>query len=240
MEEFIETAPSQVIDAMQHTVTNMLGSLTPQFFDIRISTIGENLKQLMYSVMMSGYMFRNAHYRLELRQSLDISAQENKDDETASSGDAYASKAQKTRVQGEVVRWHYETGVESMPAVQYMDELEDEVIMLRGQLEDQRAEVGGNDLLDYIKSLEPSTLEELTEGVGEDIRLAMTAFIQRLMVTTENTEVDRNGSESTVVGLARMLYWLMVVGFNLRTKEVRLDMDRAYSNMPTMGWPDDS
>ena len=50
-----------------------------------------------------------------------------------------------------------------MPAVQYMDELENELIMLREQLEDQRAGVDGNDLLDYIKSLEPSTLE-----VGHD------------------------------------------------------------------------
>ncbi len=32
--------------------------------------VAENLAQLMYSVMMTGYMFRNAQYRLELQQSL--------------------------------------------------------------------------------------------------------------------------------------------------------------------------
>lgn len=80
---------SQVVDAMRHTITNMLGSLPPQFFDVKVSTVGsclcwdpmffrsehlamrynlcafviqmgENLSQLMYSVMMTGYMIRNA------------------------------------------------------------------------------------------------------------------------------------------------------------------------------------
>ena len=33
--------------------------------------MAENLAQLMYSVMMTGYMFKNAQYRLELQQSLE-------------------------------------------------------------------------------------------------------------------------------------------------------------------------
>lgn len=38
------------------------------FFFIQVA---ENLAQLMYSVMMTGYMFRNAQYRLELQESLE-------------------------------------------------------------------------------------------------------------------------------------------------------------------------
>ena len=33
--------------------------------------VAENLAQLMYSIMMTGYMFQNAQYRLELQQSLE-------------------------------------------------------------------------------------------------------------------------------------------------------------------------
>jgi hypothetical protein len=36
--------------------------------------VAENLAQLMYSVMMTGYMFRNAQFRLELQQSLSQAA----------------------------------------------------------------------------------------------------------------------------------------------------------------------
>jgi hypothetical protein len=40
-----------------------LGTLPPQFFTVTISTVGENMSQLMLSVLMTGYMFRNAQYR---------------------------------------------------------------------------------------------------------------------------------------------------------------------------------
>ena len=33
--------------------------------------VAKNLAQLMYSVLMAGYMFKNAQYQLELQQSLE-------------------------------------------------------------------------------------------------------------------------------------------------------------------------
>jgi len=36
--------------------------------------VAENLAQLMYSIMMTGYMFRNAQFRVELQQSLEQAA----------------------------------------------------------------------------------------------------------------------------------------------------------------------
>jgi hypothetical protein len=56
MEKFVEQAPPYVVHGMRTTVTNLLGTLPPSFFDVRITTIGENLQQLMYSVMLTGYM----------------------------------------------------------------------------------------------------------------------------------------------------------------------------------------
>ncbi|PWA47620.1 hypothetical protein CTI12_AA497690 [Artemisia annua] len=60
-----------VVDAMRQTVTNMIGTLPPQVFAVTLTTVAENLAQLMYSVLMTGYMFRNAQYRFELQQSLE-------------------------------------------------------------------------------------------------------------------------------------------------------------------------
>jgi len=60
MEEFTRDGSPEVVDAMRQTITNMLGTLPPQFFDVSISARGENMAQLMYSVLMTGYMFRNA------------------------------------------------------------------------------------------------------------------------------------------------------------------------------------
>ncbi|KAL2501143.1 Uncharacterized protein Fot_34991 [Forsythia ovata] len=60
-----------VVDAMRQTVTNMIGTLPPQFFALRVTTVAKNLAQLMYSVMMTGYMFRNVQHRLDFDQSLE-------------------------------------------------------------------------------------------------------------------------------------------------------------------------
>jgi hypothetical protein len=53
---------------MLHFHWNMIffSNITWLFFQV-----AENIAQLMYSVMMTGYMFKNAQYRLELQQSLE-------------------------------------------------------------------------------------------------------------------------------------------------------------------------
>ena len=39
----------------------------------------------------------------------------------------------------------------------------------------------GNDLLEYLKGLEPRNLEEMTACAGDDVLEAMNSFIQRLL-----------------------------------------------------------
>lgn len=50
----------QVVQAMRQTVLNIVGSLPPQYFDVRISAVAESLAQLMLSIMTTGYMLRSA------------------------------------------------------------------------------------------------------------------------------------------------------------------------------------
>ena len=58
IDQFMTRAPAEVVDAMRETVTSMIGTLPPQFFEVTVTTVAENLAQLMFSVMMTGYMFR--------------------------------------------------------------------------------------------------------------------------------------------------------------------------------------
>lgn len=69
----------------------------------------------------------------------------------------YAPGTQKTRVSGDVVRWRENEGPEAMKAVEYIELLEAEVEELKKQLE-QRGR-GRNDLLEYLKSLQPQNLQ---------------------------------------------------------------------------------
>ncbi|GJP56108.1 hypothetical protein CLOM_g15164 [Closterium sp. NIES-68] len=302
MEKFFQHAEPQLVDAMRQTVSNMLGSLPPQYFEVTVTTVGENLAQLMFSVMMTGYMFRNAQYRLELATSFTAAValpaaaaapsspphlpsassssssssppplpsassssqplpasslfqeRDGRGSRSGSSGSDSDSGSvspwpptdsalplgpvQKTHVAGEVLRWDAEAErVVRVPAVDYVELLEGEVRALKRRLEEEQARLaraggggsgaGGNALLEYLKGLEPQNIQELTASADDDALAAMNAFIQRLLGVPDVGEIKSVASETTVTELAKLLYWLMVVGYSLRTLEVRFDMDRA-------------
>ncbi|CAI5522085.1 unnamed protein product [Closterium sp. Naga37s-1] len=288
MEKFFQHAEPQLVDAMRQTVSNMLGSLPPQYFEVTVTTVGENLAQLMFSVMMTGYMFRNAQYRLELSSSfagavalpaasstssptsptslpssfpphipssssstssssvqpLPASSAFTSSDRQrgSSSGSSSGSDSesgswppsdnalplgpvQKTHVAGEVLRWDAEAErVVRVPAVDYVELLEGEVRALKRRLEEEEARLArvgaggggsGNALLEYLKRLEPQNIQELTASADDDALAAMNAFIQRLLGVPDVGEIKSVASETTVTELAKLLYWLMVVGYTI-------------------------
>ncbi|KAK0576513.1 hypothetical protein LWI29_018694 [Acer saccharum] len=221
-------APQQVVDAMRQTVTNMIGTLPPQFFAVTVSTVAENLAQLMYSVMMTGYMFKNAQYRLELQQSLEQVAlpdvQEQKDIPD------YAPGTQKN-VAGEVIRWNNVSGPEKIDAKKYIELLEAEIEELNRQV-GRKSFNGQNELLEFLKSLEPQNLKDLTSSAGEDVVLAMNTFIKRLLAVSDPDQMKTSVTETSAPELAKLLYWLMVVGYSIRNIEVRFDMERVLGTPP--------
>ncbi|KAK7409873.1 hypothetical protein VNO78_00247 [Psophocarpus tetragonolobus] len=224
MELFVKRAPQQIVDAMRQTVTNMIGTLPPQFFAVTITTVAENLAQLMYSVMMTGYMFRNAQYRLELQESLEqvVALPDVQDKEDVPD---YAPGTQKN-VSGEVIRWNNVSGPEKIDAKKYIELLEVEIEELNRQVGRQSSNAQ-NELLEYLKSLEPRNLKELTSSAGEDVVFAMNTFIKRLLAVSDPSQMKTSVTETSAAELAKLLYWLMVVGYSIRNIEVRYDMERV-------------
>ncbi|KAM0893180.1 hypothetical protein ACQ4PT_025271 [Festuca glaucescens] len=231
MELFVKRAPTQVVDAMRHTVTNMVGTLPPQFFAVTVTTVAENLAQLMYSVLMTGYMFRNAQYRLELQQSLEQIALPEPKEEKGS--EDYAPGTQK-KVSGEVIRWNKATGPEKIDAVKYIELLEAEIDELSRQVA-RKSSQGSNELLEYLKTLEPQNLKELASSAGEDVVFAMNAFIKRLLAVSDPKHMKTAVSETSGSQLANLLFWLMIVGYSMRNIEVRFDMERVLGAAPKIG-----
>ncbi|CAH8300310.1 unnamed protein product [Eruca vesicaria subsp. sativa] len=226
MELFVKRAPKHVVDAMRHTVTNMIGTLPPQFFAVTVTSVAENLAQLMMSVLMTGYMFRNAQYRLELQQSLEQVALPEPRDKRGDDQD-YAPGTQKN-VSGEVIRWNNISGPEKIDAKKYIELLEAEIEELNRQVGRKSANEQ-NEILEYLKSLEPQNLKELTSTAGEDVAVAMNTFIKRLLAVsdTDPKQMKTNVTETSAADLAKLLYWLMVVGYSIRNIEVRFDMERV-------------
>ena len=58
IDQFIEQAPASVVAAMQTTVRNQIGTLPPQWFSVNISSGVFNYRQLFYTYMNAGYIFR--------------------------------------------------------------------------------------------------------------------------------------------------------------------------------------
>ncbi|KAK7283787.1 hypothetical protein RIF29_13533 [Crotalaria pallida] len=230
MDLFFKRAPRQVVDAMRQTVTNMIGTLPPQFYAVTVSTVAENLAQLMYSVMMTGYIFSNARYRLELQQSLEqvaLPEAQNKKDMPD-----YAPGTQKN-VSGEVIRWNNVSGPEKIDAKKYIELLEAEIEELNHQVGRQSSNAQ-NELLEYLKSLELHNLKELTGTAGEDVVLAMNTFIKRLLAVSDPSQMKTSMSETSAPELAKLLYWLMVVGYSIRNLEVRYEMERVLATPPKL------
>jgi hypothetical protein len=74
-----------------------------------------------------------------------------------------ALAAQQRGVTGKVLRWSDAAGLETLPASEYISDLEGEVRRLRDTLASlQRAGEGRNALLEELKAMEPSNLAELT------------------------------------------------------------------------------
>ncbi|KAJ7957960.1 DUF760 domain-containing protein [Quillaja saponaria] len=230
MELFVKRAPQQVVDAMRQTVTNMLGTLPPQFFAVTVTTVAENLAQLMYSVMMTGYMFKNAQYRLDLQQSLEqVALPEVQDKKDVPD---YAPGTQKN-VSGEVIRWNNISGPERLDAKKYIELLEAEIEDLNRQV-GRKSGNGQNELLEYLKSLEPQNLKDLTSSAGEDVILSMNTFIKRLLAVSDPGQMKTSVTETSAPELAKLLYWLMVVGYSIRNIEVRYDMERVLGTPPKL------
>lgn len=243
--------PAPVISAVRQTVTNLLGTLPPQFFSVTIKTRSDNLAQLMFSVLMTGYMFCNGWYRLQLAQSMGglasgpalvgsgSSFSGSIDDELV--GTQLAAGTQKLRIEGEVLRWHHEDGVQQVPALEYIEQLEAELASLQLQLAAQRAaaaaasaptpprsaihDTHNNELLEYLKGLSGEQVAELTDCATPDVLEAMNALVRRLIGEDgDNGEWSRGKTECTASELAQLLCWLMAVGHQLRALEVKLSL----------------
>ena len=168
---------------------------------------------------------------LSLHESVDDGAYE-PFPTSAGAGSDYSPGSQKIGVTGEVVRYSDSAGAERRDAAEYMGELEDEVEMLRAEVERLRVQAAAasndpdrNELLDYIKTMEPENLRDLTNNTGPDVLEAMNEFIKRILGTDDTSELASTTAEVTNVELSKMVYWLMVVGYSLRTMEVKFEME---------------
>jgi hypothetical protein len=68
--KFSQTAPPNVQEAAKSTIMNILGSLPNYALDAVMVTTSNKLMALLYQMQITGYMFKNAEYRMSMTRSL--------------------------------------------------------------------------------------------------------------------------------------------------------------------------
>jgi hypothetical protein len=244
--KFTATADPRVQNAVRATILGLIGSLPKMAFDTTTVTTGQRLASLMFQLQMSGYMFKNAEYRLSLSQSLGMTNgapssflltgfEEEDDDEKVD--------LLKSKVKGKLkIRYGNETkdgqeaesGLEmEVDAAAYMSELRSEVSQLRDELKMTRKskdEALRKDLLTYIRTLPEQELRSLTNTISKDVLVAMKGLVNVVMsgIADEDGEIGPDTvTEQSGESMAQLCMWQLVVGYNLRELEVREEMKQS-------------
>ena len=70
MAKFSKTAPANIQEAAKSTIMNILGSMPQYALDASLITTNTKLANLMFQMQITGYMFKNAEYRMSFTRSL--------------------------------------------------------------------------------------------------------------------------------------------------------------------------
>lgn len=263
--KFTGTAHPRVQNAVRTTILGMIGGLPKLAFDTNTITTGQRLASLMFQLQMTGYMFKNADYRLSLSQSLGVSPddpssillltgadheeQDEADEESILNGEvkgklriryktASAKDQQETDDTGD-------DGLEmEVDAASYTAELRTEVEQLRDELmttRKEKEEILRKDLLLYIRTLPEQELRSLTNTMSPDILVAMKGLVQAVMSGIGEGQIGPDTvTEQSGEAMAQLCMWQLAIGYNLRTLEVREEMKKSLGDLNGDASPDEN
>ena len=252
--KFTATAHPRVQNAVRSTILGLIGGLPKMAFETTTFTTGQRLASLMFQLQMTGYMFKNADYRLSLQQSLGGETSTGTNGQYLLSGGEDEDDDQKVdplkgKIKGKL-RIKYgknvteekvseakenskddADGAVEVDAAAYMYELRNEVSKLRDELSitrKEKEEALRKDLLAYIRSLPPKELQSLTETMSQDVLVAMKGLVNAVMTGIGEGQIGPNTvTEQSGEAMAQLCMWQLAIGYNLRTLEVREEMKKS-------------
>jgi len=250
---FTATAPPRVQNAVRTTVLGLIGGLPKMAFDTKTYTTGQRLASLMFQLQMTGYMFKNAEYRMSLQSVIDpathgshflLSGSDEEEDESGSSKDLLKGKVRgKLRIKvpsfGRRNGEDDSAGTNSSSATEevevdaaaYMSEIRTEVTKLRDELmvaRKEKEETLRKDLLLYIRTLPEKELRSLTNTMSQDVLVAMKGLVNAVMSGIGEGQIGPDTiTEQSGEALAQLCMWQLALGYNLRTLEVREEMKKS-------------
>jgi len=220
---FTATASPRVQDAVRTTILGLIGGLPQMAFETKTIATGERLASLMFQLQMTGYMFKNAEYRLSLSQSLGSSKKLMLNGETSPGSKAWLDGK---RIDGKIkVRYGASAGTNSkssddndsespspaplgmeveVDAEAYMAELRGQVSRLREELDatkQAKEEEIRKDLLAYIRTLPKQELRELTGTMSPEVLEAMKGLVTAVLAGIGGNTEDGGNELEELAGM---------------------------------------
>ncbi|KAK9272975.1 hypothetical protein L1049_003355 [Liquidambar formosana] len=252
-------------DSMKQTISTMLGLLPSDQFSVTVRVSKLPLDRLLVSSIITGYTLWNAEYRISLMRNLDISLDCSKRSNCSEQDEVVDVRCVESESGGgeDVVDMCVEDleridmqilGDLSPEALNYIQQLESDLSNVKKELNAQKQENvqiecdrgNDNDLLEYLRSLEPDMVTELSRPSSLEVEEIIHQLVQNILQrffkddTTSDfmgdsgigkTENHREGDDEfcdTVVTsrdyLAKLLFWCMLLGHHLRGLENRLHL----------------
>jgi hypothetical protein len=205
--------PPTTVDAMKRTISGMLGLLPSDQFQVLIEALWEPLSKLLVSSMMTGYTLRNAEYRLCLERNLDMHGEnlekQTPENSRLDLQGLLLDSASIINLSGEhELSSKFEKFTEDLSEnfdIQGLGEMSPEaqhfILHLQSHLSSVKKElrevkrksaalqmqqfVGEekNDLLDYLRSLQPEKVAELSEPTSLELKEIIHSVIHGLLAT---------------------------------------------------------
>ncbi|EOA32092.1 hypothetical protein CARUB_v10015341mg [Capsella rubella] len=194
--------PVTTLDAMKRTISGMLGLLPSDRFQVHIESLWEPLSKLLVSSMMTGYTLRNAEYRLFLEKNLDMHGEdleshtpEHTEYDLKGTGESDGPSTRNSLTQSLAEMIDEEgLGKVSFEAQEYIFRLQSQLSSVKKELQEVRRKnaalqmqqfVGEekNDLLDYLRSLQPEKVAELSEPAAPEVKETIHSVVHGLLAT---------------------------------------------------------
>ncbi|CAL9751271.1 unnamed protein product [Musa acuminata subsp. burmannicoides] len=203
--------PANTVDAMKRTISGMLGLLPSNQFHVQVEALWESLFKLFVSSMKTGYTLHNAEYRLCLEKNLDFSEEHTEKGETSLENDSHEilidNFSTMSNSFGEDIvgnndmhednPLHEDVGCggEMTPeAKEYIQNLQSRLNSVEKELNDIKRKSSAlqmqqfvgeekNDLLDYLRSLQPEKVAELSEPTFPGVEETIHSVVHGLLAT---------------------------------------------------------
>ncbi|CAA0820218.1 Unknown protein [Striga hermonthica] len=256
-------------DSMKQTISTMLGLLPSDQFSVTVRVSKQPLDHLLVSSIVTGYTLWNAEYRISLMRNFDMSPDSLKssdfvDNDGASEvrweagdggGDDRGLGGDVQVSADELDRLNLQNSRDLSPeALKYIQKLESELLATKQELHAQKQEnlqmerikKSSNNLLEYLRSLEPDMVMELSKPSSPEVEDIIHQLARNILrrffkeeIVSDNEDLasssiqDCEDTDSefgdAIIGtsrdyLAKLLFWCMLLGHHLRGLENRLHL----------------